>query len=502
MDTLQLAAAAQCFDKKLQGQVIQGIYDAPGGILVRSSNTHMALIVRRAPIGLWLAAPSAAEPMQTTWSSPLHQRFKGFRIQSITVPWADRILRVDCRRVQISKRVDRLSLIAECFGGRGNLAILDEQEQIRWAWRWDSLDDRNKPRFLPGKVYQPPEEASFFEAPTPTLGVWLRRIAPRYRPPEVAQQAAMQQAWKQRCEPCAPWWQTLGSEGTPCIYPLRFTDGTPMQEIAVWEALHINLSPPAKPQSLAEHARDVEENRLRQHIHQMQHDLLRWEPPEHYRTLAFALFALPDQVFHKPHIQATDHTSPTAETLNIAVTPGKTLHQQAQTYMHKALRSQRATHEIHRRLQESELQLQSLLQHGHSPPLRDNPPATPRKESSLEAKTTFHETLIDNFKVLWGNNAKENDRLTFRTAKPWDLWFHVQDLGGSHVILRRDNSQTRVPEHTIAAAARLALQHSQSRAFSAEVDWTEVRHIQRKSGGGPGQVIYRHFQTIRVRRDD
>ncbi|MFA5733029.1 MAG: NFACT RNA binding domain-containing protein, partial [Acidithiobacillus sp.] len=108
---------------------------------------------------------------------------------------------------------------------------------------------------------------------------------------------------------------------------------------------------------------------------------------------------------------------------------------------------------------------------------------------------------IDGFTILWGKNARENDRLTFRTAKSWDLWFHIQDLGGSHVVLRRENSQTPVPEPVLAATARIALQQSQSRAISGEVDWTEIRHVHRKPSGGPGQVTYRHFQSIRVRRD-
>ncbi|MBU2760516.1 DUF814 domain-containing protein [Acidithiobacillus sp. RW2] len=510
MDTLQLAAAAQFFQQQLAGQSLHKISAAAGGIHLHAGKQTLACMVQRAPLGLWLAPESATTEEQGHWSNPLQQRLKGFRIERIVVPWADRIVRLDFSRMHISKRVDQLSLIAECFGGRGNLALLDAQEQIRWAWRWDSLDGPAVPRFLPGIVYHPPESARLFEESRSDPTIWLQCMAPRYRPGSSTAQAFIQEQWALRSA-SSSWWQAKTEAGQNLLYPLRLPDGPPMQAMAPDIALQLPASTFAQTPTPAEHALTTEKNRLQQRIQKMRHDLQQWEAPEYYRTLAFALFAAPDSIARAASIQATDHTHGDGRMLEIAVTPGKSLHQQAQKYMQKALRSQRAVQKIQQRLQDSEKLLNELLSKGQDAlPLTQRPPQTqnaPARHKGQELTTRglaapfLHHTIIAGFDIFWGNNARENDRLTFRFAKGWDIWFHVQDLGGSHVILRRENASTLVPEQVIAAAARLALQHSQSRALSAEVDWTEVRQVQRKPGAGPGQVIYRHFQTIRVRRD-
>ena len=510
MDTLQLAAAAQCLDHQLAQQVIQGVSDAPGGLYLHTAKAHIALIVQRAPLGLWRDTAFPKSGALTTWSSPLHQRFSGFRIQRIRVPWADRIVRMDCSRVHISKRVDQISLIAECFGGRGNIALLDETQHIRWAWRWDRLDGKAAPRFLPGVVYAPPEGSLPFAQPLPNTAAWLRRVAPRYRPQSGADQEAMQEAWSRRLEPCAPWWRHAVDTDHPVVYPLPLPDQGPMREISAQEALRF-VPPAILPQpSAQERILARQRERLQQRIRKMRQDMARWEDPEVYRAQAFALFALPDAMPSTLHISAPDHTSATGATLTIPVTPGISLHRQAQGYMRQAQRSQRARREIALRLQEAGQLLQQLTavtEDGPigsttgSPTAADPTPVKATKKGTPD-DTGFNHQVIGGFTLLWGKNAKENDHLTFRAAKPWDLWFHIQDLGGSHVVLRRENRQTVVPEAVMAAAARIALQQSQSRAISGEVDWTEIRHVHRKPGGGPGQVTYRHFQSIRVRRND
>lgn len=507
MDTLQLAAAAQFFQQRLTGQNVQKIAIAAGGLYLQGGKQILACMVQRAPLGLWLTAESTAFQEQAAGSKLLQQRLQGFGITEISVPWADRIVRMDFSRVHISKRVDHWSLIAECFGGRGNLALLDAEGKIRWAMRWDRLDGAAAPRFLPGIRYQPPEPVRLFAESVADPAIWLQRIAPRYRPSTPSAQAFVQEQWAARSA-TASWWQA--STPQPLVYPLRLPGAPPMEAIAPEKALQLPSSNRPEAPSPTEQVLSAEKKRLEQRLHKMRQDLQRWEAPEHYRTLAFALFALPDGVCRKSLIQATDHTHKNGPVLEIAVTPGKTLHQQAQQYMQKALKSQRAIQKIRQRLEDSERLLEALSAKGLDALPRiqtarqDIQALMPHKTPDHHSRATtdtFHQTVVAGFSILWGNNAHENDRLTFRHAKPWDLWFHVQDLGGSHVLLRRGNAQIQVPDLVIAAAARLALQYSQSRALSAEVDWTEIRHVQRKPGGGPGQVIYRHFQTIRVRRD-
>ena len=39
------------------------------------------------------------------------------------------------------------------------------------------------------------------------------------------------------------------------------------------------------------------------------------------------------------------------------------------------------------------------------------------------------------YTVLVGKNNMQNDNLTFKIAAKDDIWFHVKDMPGSHVIL-------------------------------------------------------------------
>lgn len=66
--------------------------------------------------------------------------------------------------------------------------------------------------------------------------------------------------------------------------------------------------------------------------------------------------------------------------------------------------------------------------------------------------------------ILVGQNARENDRITFSLAKPKDIWFHVKGLPGAHVILVNDVDNSTLLENDFGEAAQLALQHSSIRA--------------------------------------
>jgi predicted ribosome quality control (RQC) complex YloA/Tae2 family protein len=70
---------------------------------------------------------------------------------------------------------------------------------------------------------------------------------------------------------------------------------------------------------------------------------------------------------------------------------------------------------------------------------------------------------------------RDNDELTFRTARPYDLWLHAADYPGSHVVVRNP-TRKEIPHRTIIEAAELAANFSQART-NAKVD---VHYTQRK----------------------
>lgn len=106
----------------------------------------------------------------------------------------------------------------------------------------------------------------------------------------------------------------------------------------------------------------------------------------------------------------------------------------------------------------------------------------------LEFKTT------DGFTVFVGRNNIMNDKLTLKTAKNYDTWFHVQDTAGSHVIC--ETSGNEITDTAIHDCSVIAAYYSKARESSnVAVDYTLVKNIKKPKGAKPGFVIYDPYKT-------
>lgn len=104
---------------------------------------------------------------------------------------------------------------------------------------------------------------------------------------------------------------------------------------------------------------------------------------------------------------------------------------------------------------------------------------------------------IDGFTVLVGKNNKQNDYLSLKYAHSNDLWFHVKDVHGSHVVLKTNGEE--ITQETINKCASLCAFYSKAKNSSnVAVDYTFVRYVKKPSGSKPGMVIYTNFQTVNV----
>lgn len=100
----------------------------------------------------------------------------------------------------------------------------------------------------------------------------------------------------------------------------------------------------------------------------------------------------------------------------------------------------------------------------------------------------------DGFLILVGRNNLQNDKLTLKTARGKDLWFHTKNAPGSHVIVMSEGQD--IPLATQNEAAALAvLYSSQKNSAKVPVDYTEVRNIRKTSDLPPGMVLYEHYET-------
>jgi predicted ribosome quality control (RQC) complex YloA/Tae2 family protein len=100
------------------------------------------------------------------------------------------------------------------------------------------------------------------------------------------------------------------------------------------------------------------------------------------------------------------------------------------------------------------------------------------------------------FELLVGRNNRQNDQLTFRTAGDYDLWFHTQEIAGSHVLMRLQ-AGTVPDEADLQFAADLAAHYSQARqSDQVPVVYTEPKHIYKPKGAKPGMAIYKQERIL------
>lgn len=121
-----------------------------------------------------------------------------------------------------------------------------------------------------------------------------------------------------------------------------------------------------------------------------------------------------------------------------------------------------------------------------------------RSRSANEVPSTnFHRYLTPNgFEVLIGRNNRQNDQLTFRVAGDYDLWFHAQEIPGSHVLLRLEPGAV-AEEADLQFVANLAAYYSRARqSEQVPVVYTQLKHVYKPKGAKPGIAIYKQESIL------
>ena len=103
--------------------------------------------------------------------------------------------------------------------------------------------------------------------------------------------------------------------------------------------------------------------------------------------------------------------------------------------------------------------------------------------------------------VYVGRGPVDNDALTLRHARPWDLWLHAKGKAGAHVVVPLEKNEP-CPPQLLADAAMLAGHFSAQRAEAIiEVSHTPRRHVHKRRGDPPGAVRVRREKVIAIRMD-
>ena len=214
-------------------------------------------------------------------------------------------------------------------------------------------------------------------------------------------------------------------------------------------------------------------------------------------------------------ITVTDYYSEDQSDITIKLDPDRSPQQVAQHYFKRYKRAQRLSDHLPRLLKLDRIQqdyLEGLLHQIENaeqladleelrqemmdqgilqPPKREQPRPGKRDLPSYQSQ--------DGYLVVYGKTGQQNDEVV-RQASPDDIWLHVQRGPGGHVVIKTGGRPDDVPESTIIEAAQHAAALSrQAQSPKVEVDYTQVKHLNKPTGGPPGFVYYRNFKTLLVR---
>jgi len=199
-----------------------------------------------------------------------------------------------------------------------------------------------------------------------------------------------------------------------------------------------------------------------------------------YKDLAdLLLSSFPSSyVFESPEV----HLNSTV----IPVTPGKTVKEEAEKYYKLYKKFKRGYEKLKQLLNEEEVEASIQITRKETPLQRK------KREKYLEFISP------GGHRVLVGRNATGNDFITFTLAHKEDIFFHVKDYSGPHVVLIKGEGP--VSSEDILFAASKAAEYSKAGLGKIEVMYTERKNVFRVKGLSQGKVFLRTYKTIVVEK--
>jgi len=217
-------------------------------------------------------------------------------------------------------------------------------------------------------------------------------------------------------------------------------------------------------------------------------------------------------------VTVVDYYDPLLPELTLPLNPSKDPVENMKDYFRKYQKYIGTQQHLRPRLAEAKQQashlqetLQALEKGEVQPNLDRQPSQRPKASHSPPQGTSLPRTStatgyrqfvsFDGLLILVGKNAKENDHLTLKVAKPDDLWLHARGTAGSHVVVQLEKN-TPVPQETLKDAATLALWYSDLRkSGKGEVIYTPRKFVKKSKGQKPGAVLVTREKSVWIACD-
>jgi predicted ribosome quality control (RQC) complex YloA/Tae2 family protein len=255
-------------------------------------------------------------------------------------------------------------------------------------------------------------------------------------------------------------------------------------------------------------------------IDAIESDHARFESPDRLKRRGDLILAnLANARIDRSKVRVIDYYDANQAEIEIDIPEGATLKEAAADYFARYQKAQRALKAIASRRREISRELdplRGLLQRLDERPTADCIAEVQKAAEQLLGTATIGHRVVDKrkkeranavgrkfkssdgYEIVIGRNDRENDALTFRVARPNDVWLHAADYPGSHVIIRNP-ARGAMPHRTITEAAELAAFYSQAKhEGKAAVHYTQKKYVSKPPRSRPGLVRLSSFKTILV----
>lgn len=131
---------------------------------------------------------------------------------------------------------------------------------------------------------------------------------------------------------------------------------------------------------------------------------------------------------------------------------------------------------------------------------------TPKQVAEVERPGLWFD--FQDWTIIVGRNARENDELLRHYARGLDTWLHTRDVQGGFVFIKNKPGKT-IPLPVLIAAGNLAVYFSKARSEArADLYYTQVKHLKRARGGKKsekssltGKVLPSHEKNLFIQLD-
>ena len=116
-----------------------------------------------------------------------------------------------------------------------------------------------------------------------------------------------------------------------------------------------------------------------------------------------------------------------------------------------------------------------------------------KKESKNKVSEIMMIETEDGSRIYIGKNNKQNDYIISKLASDEDLWFHVHNCAGSHILLKTQN----ITDELILKCAKLAKEYSSVKDSSKiGVIYTRRKYLRKPPASALGYVTYKNEKEI------